>query len=139
MTKDLWDGQAGSFGPTNWTAGAISPHVDVLENDREIMVLLELAGVRQDDIHLSIHNGVLVVYGEKRPHNKEEWERSHYLAERAFGTFRRTINLPYGLDDASAEAEFSDGVLTIHIPRVKDVIPVGRKIPITNVKKPDNG
>ncbi|MEE4376926.1 MAG: Hsp20 family protein [Candidatus Competibacteraceae bacterium] len=61
-------------------------------------------------------------------------ERSHYLAQRAFGTFRRTINLPYGLDDEAAEADFSDGVLTIHIPRVKDVIPAGRKIPIKSKK-----
>ncbi|MCP5419786.1 MAG: Hsp20/alpha crystallin family protein [Gammaproteobacteria bacterium] len=129
MSRDLWGGSTG-FGPSQWTSGAISPHVDVLENDKEIMIAMELAGVKEQDIQLSLHNGVLTVYGEKHPHDKEEWERSRYLAERAFGTFRRSINLPYGLDEDATQAEFNDGVLTIRIPRLQEVVASGKKIPI---------
>jgi HSP20 family protein len=103
------------------------------------MIAIELAGVKEQDIQLSLHNGVLTVYGEKHPHDKEEWERSHYLAERAFGTFRRSINLPYGLEEEAAQAEFNDGVLTIRIPRVQEAVTAGRKIPIKSRTSADHG
>lgn len=138
MSRDFWAGPPG-FGPNNWTTGAISPHVDFLENDQEIMIVIELAGVKERDIHLSIRNGLLTVYGEKHPHNKEEWERSRYLAERAFGTFRRSINLPYGLDEDATQAEFDEGVLTIRIPRLKGVVAADKNFPIKSRKPPENG
>jgi HSP20 family protein len=105
--------------------------VDVEEDEAGVQIYVELAGVKEQDIQLAIDNGVLTVFGEKHPQNKEEWKRNRYLAERAFGTFRRSLNLPYGLDDDAAEAEFVDGVLTVRIPWRKDKdIPEGKRIPI---------
>ena len=130
MGRNFWVGQP-EFGPSNWTAGAINPHVDVEEDEEGIQIYIELAGVREQDIQLSVDNGVLTVFGEKHPHNKEEWKRNRYLAERAFGTFRRSINLPYGLDEDGAEAEFVDGVLTIRMPwKPERDTPPGKKIAI---------
>lgn len=133
MAGKFWTTPPGSFGPHNWTAGAITPHVDVVETPTGIQVFIELAGVKEPDIQLSLHQGVLTVYGEKHPHNREEWEQSRYLAERAFGSFRRSINLPFGLDEDNATAEFEDGVLRVSIPRSDTAtVPPGRPIPITS-------
>lgn len=130
MNRNFWIGQAG-FGPSNWTAGAISPHMDIEEDEGGLQIYVELAGVKEQDIQLSLDNGVLTVFGEKHPHSKEEWQRNRYLAERSFGTFRRSINLPYGLDDDAAEAEYADGVLMIRIPwRKADAPASGKTIPI---------
>ena len=130
MGKNLWVGQPGGLGPSNWTSGAIHPHVDVIDSPEGIKIYVELAGVTEQDIQLAIHNGVLTVYGEKRPHNREEWEQSRYLAERAFGTFRRSINLPYGLDEDAAEASFNNGVLVVTIPWSRDAPPGSKTIPV---------
>lgn len=131
MSNDFWVKPPDGFGPRNWTAGAISPHVDIVETPTGLQAYVELAGVREQDIQLSLHNGTLLIFGEKYPHNREEWRQSRYLAERAFGSFRRSINLPYGLDEDNATASFEDGVLTVHIPWSKQKNePPGRKIVI---------
>jgi HSP20 family protein len=129
MGKKNWGGSPG-FGPRNWTTGAIHPHLDILEGKDGIRIYVELAGVAEQDIQISLQDGVLTVYGEKRPHNVEEWEQSRYLAERAFGTFRRSVNLPYGLDDDAADAEFGGGVLTINIPWAKEKPASSKSVPL---------
>ena len=131
MGKNLWVGQPpGGLGPSNWTSGAIHPHVDVIDSPEGIKIYVELAGVTEQDIQLALHNGILTVYGEKRPHNREEWEQSRYLAERAFGAFRRSINLPYGLDEDAAEASFNNGVLLVTIPWTSDAPPGSKTISV---------
>jgi HSP20 family protein len=120
MTKSFWVSPPGNFGPNNWTAGAIAPQVDIVDTPRGIDIFVELAGVKEQDIKITLDQGVLTVFGEKHPHNREEWEQSRYLAERAFGAFRRSINLPHGLDEDAADAHFEDGLLTIHIPHIQD-------------------
>lgn len=132
MGRNFWvdAGSQGFLGPGSWAAGAIRPRIDIVESDREILVYAELAGVSEKDIQLSMGNGVLTIAGEKRPQNQEEWQQSHYLAERAFGAFRRSVNLPAGLDEDAAEASFADGVLTVRLPKLVDTIPKGKSIPI---------
>jgi|APFre7841882630_1041343.scaffolds.fasta_scaffold74389_2 HSP20 family protein len=130
MGRNFWVGQQ-EFGPSNWTAGAITPHVDVDEDEEGVQIFVELAGVSEQDIQLALDSGVLTVFGEKHPHNKQEWQRNRYLAERSFGTFRRSINLPYGLNEDAAEAEFDNGVLSVRIPWYKEIdTPRGKKISI---------
>lgn len=129
MGKHFWTGST-DFGPRNWTTGAIHPHVDIVEGKEGVRIYVELAGVSEQDVQMSLDNGLLTVYGEKRPHNVEEWEQSRFLTERAFGTFRRSVNLPYGLDDDAAQAEFDRGVLTISIPWAKEKPATSKNIPL---------
>ena len=119
MATDFWVDAAslGSLGPGNWTAGGITPHVDIVEGNDEVCIFVELAGVKEEDIVLAMEDGVLTVAGEKAPHNRQEWRQCYYLAERAFGVFRRSIRLPAGLDEDASEASFTDGVLMVRVPR----------------------
>lgn len=117
MGRNFWVDVGEGFEPGQWTAGAIALHVDIVADERGVSIFVELPGVYENDIQLALRNGVLTVSGEKYPHTQEERRQSYYLAERAFGTFRRSINVPAGLDEEAAEAEFAAGVLTVRLPR----------------------
>lgn len=128
MSGPKWSDEGAGFGPAQWSSNALHPRVDVLTRDTEVLVHIELPGVAEDDIRLSVHDGALTVSGEKRPHNRQEWDQSFHLTERAFGTFRRTVSLPKGIDEDAAEAHFEDGLLSIRFPRTTP--PDGKPIAI---------
>ena len=99
--------------------GAFSPQVDVSETEDEIVVSAELPGLDQEDIDLSLSNGTLLIRGEKREEREEEGE-SYYCSERAYGAFRRDIPLPSAVDAHQVDAVFSQGVLTVTLPKTEE-------------------
>jgi len=78
------------------------------------VIRCELAGVHQHDIDVTLANGVLTISGERRSELDDE-ELAFYTRERSFGHFRRTINLPVGVDGSKMDAGFEDGLLEISI------------------------
>lgn len=76
-----------------------------------------------------MNEGVLFISGEKHPQAKD-WEQNYYLAEREFGTFRRCVNLPSGLDEEAARADFEEGILTIPVPRLAEEPPADEDTPV---------
>jgi HSP20 family protein len=114
-----------SFGE-QWDA--FSPRVDVVEKDREIEVSMELPGMDENDIDVTLSRDTLTVSGEKKG-EKEDRGRNYYRVERSYGSFRRSIPLPTGVDESKAEATFKKGVLTVSLPKTAET--QGRKrIPI---------
>jgi HSP20 family protein len=108
----------------NWT-----PAVDVREEERELSVEVELPGIAPDQVEISVENGVLTVRGEKREERDEHDEQGRYhIVERSYGTFVRSFQLPPGINEEQIAADFSNGVLRIHIP--KAALPQPRKIKI---------
>ncbi len=79
-------------------------------------ISVELPGVKQDDIEIALHEGVLTVKGEKRSERKEEGE-GYFFSEREYGRFQRSFRLPPDADSDKTSAAFSDGVLTISVPK----------------------
>ena len=75
---------------------------------------VELPGVAEKDIDVTLHDRVLGIKGEKRTEKKEEG-KSFYFSERSYGTFQRSFRLPEDANDKSIEATFKDGVLNIKI------------------------
>lgn len=129
MSSNLWvDPAQLSDGPGSFTSGAVQPRIDMVEDERELTVSVELAGVSEGDVRLSIDEGVLIIAGEKRPHSRQDWDRQYHLTERAFGAFRRTVRLPAGLDVDNADACFEEGVLIVRIPRLTPPQPSGRTV-----------
>lgn len=109
---------------TAWT-----PAVDVRETDKELALEVELPGIRPEEVEITAENGVLTVRGEKRNERKEGDEDSRYhMVERTYGSFIRSFQLPKGLDETKIEADYSDGILSVHIP--KTALPQPRKIQI---------
>ena len=117
-TDDYWHGFGPrSWGPANWDFGALAPKVDVRESDLVVRVTVELPGVEKDDIHLVFADNTLTVRGEKKP-TPEERRGNFYVMERAYGSFRRSISVPVPVDEQKAQATFSEGLLTITLPKV---------------------
>lgn len=113
------------------SGAAWSPAVDVRENEKELRIEVEVPGMSADDVELTTDNGVLTVRGEKRGERKEGDEDSRYhLVERSYGTFTRSFQLPQNLDESKIEADYNDGILSIHIP--KAALPQPRRIEIGN-------
>lgn len=95
-------------------ATAWVPTTDIFAKGNDLVIRCELAGVHQNDIDISLANGVLSVSGERRSELDDE-ELEFYTRERSYGYFRRTIALPDGVDGGKMDAEFVDGLLEITI------------------------
>lgn len=106
---------------------AWSPHIDVSETDKSLVVKADLPGVAPEDLEVTIVNGFLMLRGERREERNEEKENFR-RCERFVGRFSRTIPLPDGYDAERVAAQASKGVVTVTIPRKAGAQP--RKIAV---------
>jgi HSP20 family protein len=95
--------------PTRW-----APALDVLQEDGDIVVRAELPGVKQEDVDVTFHNGVLTISGERKAEKQREGS-GYYVRERRYGSFRRSMALPQGTDESRINARFQDGVLEVRV------------------------
>lgn len=104
-----------------------APSVDMCENKDEVIVAVDLPGVTEKDIHLSITGDVLTIQGERR-WTGETGDASYYRQERWFGKFERALSLPIPVEAGQVKATFRDGVLTVKLPKSEGVKPREIKI-----------
>jgi HSP20 family protein len=91
--------------------------MDVIENDREYQVLAELPGVRKEEISITIAGNEVVVSAEVK-HEKDVANGETVLrAERYYGKIQRAFSLGQEVDEATAQAKYSDGVLELTLPK----------------------
>lgn len=95
--------------PTRW-----APALDVLQEDGDIVVRAELPGVKLDDVDITLHNGVLTIAGERKAEEQREGS-GYYVRERRYGSFRRSMTLPQGVDESKISARFDGGVLEVRV------------------------
>jgi HSP20 family protein len=105
------------------------PRVDVFETDKDIKITVEIPGMDEKDIQVTIGNGVLSVSGEKSTEHEEERGQYHHM-ERSYGSFRRDVILPSDVDEEKVEATFSKGVLDITLPKPVDSMGKVKKIQV---------
>jgi HSP20 family protein len=98
-----------------------SPALDLYQNNDNVVAVLELAGMRKEDIEISLHDGTLTISGERKSSasNGEKAERT----ERYVGSFRRSISLPVRVDATKVSATYRDGVLTVTMPKAEEAKP----------------
>lgn len=101
-------------GPGAFGGLLAAPRIDVHEEGGRLEVTAELPGVDQKDIELRLDDDVLTIRGEKR---NERQDRQAHITERSYGSFERSIQLPFAPDPDQVRADFKDGVLTIAVPR----------------------
>ncbi|MGH9822903.1 MAG: Hsp20/alpha crystallin family protein [Blastocatellia bacterium] len=96
-----------------------TPSCDVYETNNEIVVKAELPGVKKEDVHIALENGMLLITGERKL--EEEIKKENYQRiERSYGEFTRSFVLPTGVETAKIVAEFKDGLLTVILPKVEE-------------------
>ena len=98
---------------SNTTAGW-APAMDVVAKDGDMIISAELPGVKREDVDVSLRNGVLTISGERK--EEEEHKDAGYLVkERRYGSFRRSMTLPEGIDEEKITASFKDGMLEVTV------------------------
>ncbi len=108
-----------------------APASEASADDDAYRIAMELPGVEEKDIDLSIHDGVITVKGKKRTSREEEGE-TWYFSERQYGSFSRSFRLPPDADAGKVSADLKDGVLLITVAKRKDTSADGaRKVPIS--------
>lgn len=114
--------------------GLWAPQVDVLEREGKLVVRADLPGVGKDDLSVEMTDDGLILQGERRREVEEEKE-GVYRRERRYGSFRRLIPLPEGVDPETADARFHDGVLEVAFDMPKER-GRGKRIEIQAGEKP---
>ena len=94
----------------------ITPRINVSETDTEIRVTAELPGVDLDNLEVDVMDDMLVIRGEKTLEQSDEDENYHFV-ECAYGSFQRTVQLPFAADPDQVQASFENGVLNITVPK----------------------
>ncbi|MCB6178944.1 Hsp20/alpha crystallin family protein [Rhodobacter sp. Har01] len=106
----------------------LSPAAEASHGEDGYRIAMELPGVAEDDIHLTVEDGLVTVKGEKRS-EREEKSDTWYFSERQFGSFSRSFRLPSDADPAAVKAAMKDGVLTVTVAKKAVPAPAAR-VPI---------
>lgn len=106
--------------PFAWGEGSLA--VDMYETDDSVVLKTAVPGVKAEDISVSVTGDTLTIKAESK--EEEEVKRENYLRrERRFGSYCRSVTLPGGLEAENAEADYSDGILTLTLPKAEEVKP----------------
>jgi HSP20 family protein len=107
---------------------AWSPVLDVCEDKDNFVIRAELPGLKREDIEVSLHDGALIISGERKFEKKEEGVEVH-RQERFHGKFQRALTLPEPVAADKVKADYRDGVLTVTLPKTEAAKP--RKIDVS--------
>jgi HSP20 family protein len=113
--------------PNGGTARRWLPAMDVVETDDHFVLTADLPGLGEEDVNIEIEENVLTVSGERKAEHEEKRE-GFVRVERSYGSFRRSLTLPEGVDAEAVSANFDKGVLEIRIPKPEQRKP--RKVEI---------
>lgn len=111
-----------SGGKEHLTVADWIPTVDISETDEEYLIKAELPEVKKEDVKVTVEDGVLTLYGERRQDKEEKGTRFHRV-ERSYGSFVRSFTLPESIDEGGVRADYKDGVLNLHLPKTEKVKP----------------
>lgn len=108
------------------------PPVDIYEtSNREVVMQMDMPGLRREDIDVTVENNTLTVKGERQRDQAVEEEKYHRV-ERAYGVFSRSFTLPNTLDGGNVRAEYRDGVLTLTLPLREEARPRQIQVEVKN-------
>lgn len=113
--------------PTPAAFGEWTPVLDVFEAKDELIAKVEVPGIEPKDISVTLADQILTISGEKK-YEKEEKDEKFYRMERSMGAFSRSVRLPVPADITKVTASFKHGLLTVILPKTKEV--KGTSIPI---------
>ena len=101
---------------SGWT-----PALDLYQNADNVVALVELPGMRKEDIEISLQDGMLTIAGERK--NESGEENGATRTERFTGKFRRSVTLPTRVDANKVNAIYKDGILTVTLPKAEEAKP----------------
>jgi HSP20 family protein len=123
--------------PVGWRRAATedlvwAPSIEVVEKADKFLVKVELPGVSEEDINISLAGNTLTVKGEKETESEVD-ENGYYYTESSYGSFSRSMTIPSTIDASKIEANCDKGILEITLPKTPEVKP--KKIKVVAKKK----
>jgi HSP20 family protein len=115
--------------PSSTGIGAGAPAISVAETNDAFEVTAELPGVDEKDINVSLDDNQLIVSGEKKAESTKE-EKDWHVEERSYGSFYRSMLLPFEPEEGAVEAHFDKGVLHLKIKKPAKVVKTTKTISI---------
>jgi HSP20 family protein len=115
------------------TTTSFAPPVDIYEDEHNIILKLEVPGIDEKDIDVSIENTTLTVHGERKI-EKEEKEENFRRVERQYGSFTRSFTLPSSVDSGQVSAHYDKGVLKIKLAKKAEAKPKQIKVNVGTEK-----
>ena len=110
-------------------AGIWAPEIDVSENSEEFVVKADIPGISEKDLSVTLSGDNLIIKGERKEEKEEKGKHFHRV-ERRYGSFQRSIPIPVAVDPDKIKAEYSNGVLEIHLPKTAEAKPKEIKISV---------
>jgi HSP20 family protein len=119
LFEEMW---RDPFFSAGWATRAWTPALDFSETADNYIVRLEVPGVKQEDIEVTLQNNVLTIQG-KRERAEEHKDETLHRVERVYGSFSRSLTLPSGVKADDISATYKEGVLEICLPKSEEVKP----------------
>jgi HSP20 family protein len=119
-------------GESALTTASFIPAVDIYEDDKKVVLKLEVPGIEEKDLDVSVENRTLTVKGERK-FEKEEKEENFHRVERRYGSFFRAFTLPSTVDAENVAASYNAGVLKLELTKKPEAQPKQIKV---NTGKP---
>ena len=104
--------------PKNWDSPKGQLIVDVYETEKEIVVQSAIAGIKNNEIDVSLEGDILVIKGERQNPSNDE-KRKYFLEECYWGPFSKEIILPREIDTGRIDAKIKDGILTVRMQKIE--------------------
>ena len=124
-----WDPFRELHAPFGAAHGELAPRTDVSETDDAYRITIELPGVDEKNLEVTLTEDTLSVTGEKKS-AREEKEEGRCLSERSYGLFRRMFRIPEDADAENVGADFANGILTVTVPRIPEAKEKTRRIAV---------
>jgi HSP20 family protein len=116
-------------GEASMTTASFVPAVDIYEDDKKVVLKLEVPGIAEKDLDVSIENNVLTVKGERK-FEKEEKEENFHRIERRYGAFYRAFTLPTTVDTEGIDARYDAGILKLELKKKPEAQPKQIKVSV---------
>ena len=113
-----------------WAKGVFAPRIDIKDKPDSYQITAELPGVKKEDLHVTLRNGMLTIEAETHQEDKEEKDGKIIRQERRYGKFMRSFDVGEDLRDSDIVASFADGVLKLTAPKVQAKVAEARRIEV---------
>ncbi len=100
-----------------WSSPEGELAVDVYQTEKEIVIRSAVAGVKAEDLDISVDNDVLIIKGSRERPAQED-KANHFIQECYWGDFSRRIIIPDEIDPSRIDASMKEGILTVRVPRI---------------------
>jgi HSP20 family protein len=108
---------------------SFSPPMDIYETEDHLVVVLEIAGMKTEDIHVTFDKDILSISGFRKEPSSPPKTRLHQM-EIDYGRFQRTIRIPFPLRSDDFKASYRQGFLVITVPKIKEPVSLNVEVKI---------